>query len=77
MSMVLGQRTIYGLDAASRGRLNALYMTSIFLGGAIGSAIASSIYEQGGWPLVIKIGSAIPLLALIGFVINDRRKNTA
>jgi predicted MFS family arabinose efflux permease len=77
MSMVLGQRTIYGLDPASRGRLNALYMTSIFLGGAIGSAAASSIYEQGGWPLVLRIGSAIPLVALIGFVINDRRSDTA
>ncbi|KEZ66435.1 MFS transporter, partial [Pseudomonas amygdali pv. tabaci str. ATCC 11528] len=34
-SMVLGQRTVYALDAASRSRLNALYMTSIFIGGAI------------------------------------------
>ncbi len=29
MNMVLGQRAIYALDAASRGRLNALYMTAI------------------------------------------------
>ncbi len=49
MNMVLGQRSVYALDAASRGRLNALYMTSIFIGGAIGSALASSLYEQGGW----------------------------
>jgi hypothetical protein len=33
MNMVIGQREVYALDPASRGRLNALYMTSIFLGG--------------------------------------------
>ncbi len=36
MNMVLGQRAIYALDATSRGRLNALYMTAIFAGGAVG-----------------------------------------
>ena len=34
MNMVIGQREIYALHAASRNRLNALYMTSIFVGGA-------------------------------------------
>ena len=33
MNMVIGQREVYALDPASRGRLNAVYMTSIFLGG--------------------------------------------
>ncbi|MDE1169382.1 MAG: MFS transporter [Pseudomonas sp.] len=72
MNMVLGQRTIYSLDPASRGRLNALYMTSIFIGGAVGSAIASSLYEQGGWGLVVKVGVAIPLVALVAFLVNER-----
>jgi len=76
MSMVIGQRTIYTLDAGSRGRLNALYMTSIFIGGALGSAIASSIYEQGGWVLIVKVGSAIPLVALISFLINSWRNRS-
>ncbi|MGC5700312.1 MFS transporter [Pseudomonas sp. NFXW11] len=68
MNMVLGQRAVYALDAHSRGRLNALYMTSIFIGGACGSSIASLVYERGGWPGVVWVGSALPLLALLRFL---------
>ncbi len=69
MNMVLGQREIYALDPASRGRLNALYMTSIFIGGAAGSLVASPLYASGGWIAVCAVGSAFPLLALLRFVI--------
>ena len=73
MNMVLGQRTIYALDANSRSRLNALYMTSIFIGGAFGSAIASSVYEHGGWLGVMLVGSAFPLVALLRFLSTSRQ----
>ncbi|NVH72249.1 MFS transporter [Paraburkholderia sp. JPY432] len=68
MNMVLGQREIYALHAASRNRLNALYMTSIFVGGAIGSALASTLFERGGWPLVAGVGLAFPLIAFVHFL---------
>jgi len=68
MSMVLGQRAIYALDPASRGRLNALYMTSIFIGGAVGSALASGLYEHHGWQGVIALGAGLPVLALVVFL---------
>lgn len=74
MNMVLGQRSIYALDASSRGRLNALYMTSIFLGGAAGSSLASSLYERGGWGAIVLLGSALPLLALACLLFNARRR---
>ncbi|MEB0078734.1 MFS transporter [Pseudomonas sp. CCI3.2] len=70
MNMVMGQRAVYALDANSRSRLNALYMTSIFIGGAIGSAVASVLYEQGGWLWIVLVGSALPLIALISFLLN-------
>lgn len=72
MNMVLGQRAIYALDPASRGRLNALYMTSIFIGGAIGSALASSMYEQAGWHGVVWLGAGLPLVALVVFLLAGR-----
>lgn len=72
MNMVLGQRAIYALDPASRGRLNALYMTSIFIGGAIGSALASSLYEQSGWHGVVWLGAGLPLAALVVFLLSGR-----
>jgi len=67
MNMVLGQRAVYSLDPASRGRLNALYMTSIFVGGATGSSVASLIYEHAGWPGIAALGSSLSLIALIAF----------
>ncbi|WP_347170690.1 MFS transporter [Pseudomonas salmasensis] len=73
MNMVLGQRAIYALDANSRSRLNALYMTSIFIGGAFGSAIASSVYEHGGWLAVMLVGSAFALVALLRFLSAARK----
>ncbi|RZI31754.1 MFS transporter [Pseudomonas orientalis] len=73
MNMVLGQRAVYALDAHSRSRLNALYMTSIFIGGAFGSAIASSVYEHGGWLGVMLVGSAFPLVALLRFLSASRQ----
>ncbi|WPO97727.1 MFS transporter [Pseudomonas sp. HR96] len=73
MNMVLGQRAIYALDAASRGRLNALYMTSIFIGGAVGSALASALYEHGGWPWVACAGSLLPVVALARFVASPQK----
>lgn len=67
-SMVLGQREIYALNPAIRNRLNALYMTSVFVGGATGSAIASILYQHGGWAWVSLAGSAFPVLALLSYM---------
>lgn len=68
MSMVLGQRTIYALEPQSRARLNALYMTSIFVGGAMGSALASPVYERFGWSGTALLAAGLPLLALQVFI---------
>ncbi len=73
MNMVLGQRAIYALDAASRGRLNALYMTAIFAGGAIGSALASTLYTQLGWTGIVVAGSGLGLVALAALALASRR----
>ncbi|TFF42540.1 MFS transporter [Pseudomonas sp. RIT623] len=69
MNMVIGQREVYALDPASRGRLNALYMTSIFLGGAVGSALASGVYAQFGWSGVALLGAGLPTVALVVFLL--------
>lgn len=76
-SMVLGQRTVYALDAASRSRLNALYMTSIFIGGAIGSAVASPLFDHGGWTWVLITGTVLPLIALLAFLKDASGERTA
>jgi len=67
-NLVVGQRAIFALAPAIRSRLNGLYMASFFVGGAIGSALASPAYQAGGWRLVSWLGIALPLLALAAFV---------
>nr|WP_062380824.1 MFS transporter [Pseudomonas abietaniphila] len=74
MNMVLGQRSVYALDVKSRSRLNALYMTSIFIGGAMGSVVASALYDHGGWTWIVIAGSAFPLIALLAFLKNPARR---
>jgi predicted MFS family arabinose efflux permease len=68
LSMVQGQRIIYGLDPASRGRMNGIYMASIFIGGAVGSALASPLYTAGGWTYVAVVAAVAPLLGLAVFL---------
>jgi predicted MFS family arabinose efflux permease len=63
-NLVVGQRAIFTLAPAIRSRLNGLYLASFFLGGAVGSALASPAYAYGGWPLVSWIGIALALLPL-------------
>ena len=72
MNMVLGQRAVYALGTANRGRLNALYMISIFIGGAIGSSVASSLYEHFSWLAIAAVGSALSLVTLIVFLVVSR-----
>ena len=69
LNMTIGQREIFALDAASRGRMNAVYMTSLFVGGALGSALASWLYARGGWAWVVAAGAAFPALAFVRFVV--------
>ncbi|PPC76726.1 MFS transporter [Pokkaliibacter plantistimulans] len=76
MNMVLGQRAIYALDPKSRARLNAIYMTSIFVGGALGSVFAATLYHSGGWHTVAMVGTAVPALALLAFCWHGRQAHS-
>lgn len=72
-NLVLGQRAIYSLGSEARGRLNGLFMSLFFLGGAVGSAVGGWAYAQSGWTLAIWIGAALPLLALLAFLTERKR----
>lgn len=67
-NLVVGQRTIYSLGSEARGRLNGLFMSIFFIGGAIGSSLGGWSYSRGGWNLVSLIGVVVPILALLYFL---------
>lgn len=72
-NLVIGQREIFQLDAAIRNRLNAVYMTTFFLGGALGSSLTSPVLEHFGWHGVALMGCLFPALALAYFLTGERR----
>jgi predicted MFS family arabinose efflux permease len=43
---------IYGLDEKAHSRINTAYMSSMFVGGSIGTFIGVLCWEKGGWDLV-------------------------
>nr|WP_235550267.1 MFS transporter [Paenibacillus sp. Soil724D2] len=67
-NLVLGQRVIYSLGREARGRLNGLFMSIFFVGGAIGSSLGGWSYAYGGWNFASIIGVVLPLLALLYFL---------
>jgi predicted MFS family arabinose efflux permease len=63
-SQVANQSRIFVLADGARSRLNSVYMTSAFLGGAIGSAIGAYAFGAFGWPAVCVVVLAAAFAAL-------------
>lgn len=64
---VLSLRAIYTLPAEARGRLNGLFMTSVFLFGSTGAVLAGALFSHWGWQAVATAGCIISALALVSF----------
>ncbi len=75
-NLVLGFRAVFALEPEARGRLNAVYLATFFLAGAIGSAVGAWAYSRAGWPLASAIGPALPLMAMARFVWRAARGRT-
>jgi predicted MFS family arabinose efflux permease len=63
---VMNMRDIYALRPEARARMNSVYMTSVFAGGAASSAVTGVISQHWGWPGVA-VFAAI-LVAVAGLV---------
>ena len=61
---ISNQSAIYALRPEARSRLTTAYMVAYFLGGAVSSALAASLYAGGGWDAVCALGGGTALLAL-------------
>ena len=66
MMQVGNQTRIFGLGAGVRSRLNTIYMTMYFAGGAVGSALAGWAWWRWGWDGVCVL--ALGLIARRGCV---------
>ncbi|KAA0779228.1 MFS transporter [Bacillus sp. AR2-1] len=74
-NLLLGQKVIFSLNPEIRNRLNGLYMTIFFLGGAFGSWVGSYTYYKFNSEVTLLIGAAFPLIALVvHFIKNNTKK---
>jgi predicted MFS family arabinose efflux permease len=73
MVNVLNQTRLFSVDAKSRSRLNTAFVTSNFIGGAIGSTLAGLLWQQGGWKAVMLGCAGLIVFALLVWF--TQRKN--
>lgn len=70
--------TIYTLDETAHSRINTVYMTAYFIGGALGTAAGVFCWEAGGWNLVawqLLTWSTLALLIVVSNYYKQRKKS--
>jgi predicted MFS family arabinose efflux permease len=72
-NLTLSQRAIFVLGPEYRSRLNGLFISAFFAGGAAGSSLGGWAYAMGGWSFTSWIGFALPVAALVFFFTEWRR----
>jgi predicted MFS family arabinose efflux permease len=70
---VTNQSLIYRLAPDARSRINSAYMVCYFAGGAIGSAVGSSVYESHRWTGVCILGAGIGIVATVAAIVDAVR----
>jgi len=61
---ITNQSLIYRLREGARSRLNSVYMTTYFVGGAAGSALGGLLYSDLGWIGVCWLGLGLAVLLI-------------
>jgi predicted MFS family arabinose efflux permease len=71
---ITNQSEIYRLRPEARSRLTSAYMTTYFIGGALGSGASATIYAIAGWSGVAALGAGFIALALLLWLTELRRR---
>lgn len=69
---LLNQTRLFSLAPDARSRLNTAFVTGNFIGGAGGSALASTVWTAGGWTAVSLAGLCLTLLGLATWAVARR-----
>lgn len=76
-ALISHQTIVYGLDPAARSRLNAVLVSSMFIGMAVGSSIASRLCARYGLVAVGAQGVVAASLALLVYARRSRSPESA
>jgi predicted MFS family arabinose efflux permease len=69
---VLNQTRLLSLSHEGRSRLNTVYVTTNFIGGALGSGAAALLWSAGGWTAISLAGATLSLVALAAWALGRR-----
>ncbi|MGF6721534.1 putative MFS family arabinose efflux permease [Paraburkholderia sp. GAS41] len=61
--LVSNQTRAFAVDHKAQGRINSLYMTATFFGGAVGATISGGLMSHFGWNGIVAFGIALGLVA--------------
>jgi predicted MFS family arabinose efflux permease len=62
---VMSQQVIYVLRPTARARINTVYMSTVFAGGAVSSAAAGALHDAYGWTGVTVFAAVLPIVGLL------------
>lgn len=74
---VTNQTMIYRMMPEARSRLTAGYMTSYFIGGALGSLISAAAYQYAQWFGVSVAGGVLSLMGIMVWMLSKKRVELA
>jgi predicted MFS family arabinose efflux permease len=69
---ISNQTRIYARPQAIHSRLNTVYMFSVFIGGAFGSALGTYAWSRASWPGVCILGVMLMILAQGTYLLRSR-----
>jgi predicted MFS family arabinose efflux permease len=72
--LVANQTRAFAVDPKAQGRINSLYMTATFFGGAAGTVVSGWLMTRFGWTGIVVFGIALGIVAsAIHFIGAPRR----
>ena len=76
-ALVCHQNVVLNVTSEARGRATTAQVSSAFVGGALGSAVAAATYAAGGWQLVNGLATGLAALALLAWAAERMRVRRA
>ena len=61
--LVSNQTRAFAVDPQAQGRINSLYMTATFFGGALGATVSGWLISRFGWTGIVAFGVTLGLVA--------------
>lgn len=74
--LVSNQTRAFSVDPKAQGRINSLYMTATFFGGAVGATVSGWLMSRFGWSGIVAFGVALGIVAAAIHWIGAPREST-